>query len=70
MIVVVYGLRNNCVLKFLDLLWNGFVDDGVKVIGEVLSENNILIEFDIFSNWIFVVGVKSLVNGLVKNLIL
>lgn len=69
-VAIGYGLKNNCALKFLDVSWNGFSDDGAKSIGDALSANNTLTELDISSNRISIVGARWLAKGLAQNITL
>lgn len=47
----------------LDLFWNGFVNEGVVVVGEFFKENNMLIDLDLSNNRIFIEGVLVFSKG-------
>jgi Ran GTPase-activating protein (RanGAP) involved in mRNA processing and transport len=54
-------------LKKLNLAWNGFGEDGAKAIAASLLRNKNIIELDLTNNRISPDGIKSIMNGVLKN---
>ena len=57
----------NVTLKYLDLSWNGFGNEGALALGEALKFNNTLVHLDLNNNRITNEGVGSLCKGLEAN---
>lgn len=54
-------------LKYLDLSWNGFGNEGALAIGEALKFNNTLVHLNLNNNRITNEGVAMLCRGLEFN---
>jgi Ran GTPase-activating protein (RanGAP) involved in mRNA processing and transport len=63
----VFVFKENVSIKKLDLSWNGFSNDGCRLLSKVLIENRVLKDLDLSSNRITLEGVKYLCKGLLKN---
>ena len=54
-------------LKYLDLSWNGFGNEGALALGEALKFNNTLLHLDLNNNRITNEGVSMFCKGLEAN---
>ena len=67
--IIMYHLhiQVNMMLKYLDLSWNGFGNEGALAMGEALKFNNSLVQLNLNNNRLTNEGVGMLCRGLEAN---